>query len=277
MDGNTGGVSDTLTIRMGASLGLDLSSLTFEDFGSGAIDNDRIIVRGDNNAETIVGSSMRDEINGEDGDDTLSGFDGNDLLNGAGGLDVLQGGWGDDIYLVDAAGEAVESAGEGFDIVRSKISYTLGDHIEQLELKGGSGDQRHRLGLCQQLIGNADNNLLDGKEGPDHLIGGVGRDTFAFTTRLALGNVDTVADFSPADDTFRLEYAVFRGIGATGVLDASAFHIGPVATDVAHRIVYDAAVGNLYFDPDGSGVRSAVKFAELATGLAMTNLDFRIV
>ena len=42
------------------------------------------------------------------------------------------------------------------------------------------------------------------------------------------------------------------GIGAVGVLNADAFHIGAAAADAEDRIVYNSATGQLFFDSNGN-------------------------
>jgi serralysin len=58
---------------------------------------------------------------------------------------------------------------------------------------------------------------------------------------------------------------------------ASAFVTGTEALDANDRIIYDSDSGALLYDSDGSGGVAPVQFAELATGLALTNLDFFVV
>jgi hypothetical protein len=59
-----------------------------------------------------------------------------------------------------------------------------------------------------------------------------------------------------------------------GTLSASAFTTGSQATSAEHRIIYDAATGNLFFDADGSGAGAQVQFAILTPGLTLTNANF---
>jgi len=78
-------------------------------------------------------------------------------------------------------------------------------------------------------------------------------------------------------DEVWLSAATFRRAGALGDLDASRFVMGTSALDRDDRILYDAATGALSYDADGNQSGAAVKFAQLATGLALTHLDFVII
>ena len=85
-----------------------------------------------------------------------------------------------------------------------------------------------------------------------------------------------LADFNPADDTIRLENAVFTGLAA-GALAAGAFNTGAAATQADDRIIYNSATGALLFDADGTGAGAAVQFATLQTGLTLTAADFFVI
>ncbi len=114
----------------------------------------------------------------------------------------------------------------------------------------------------QTIVGNAGANILQGLGGDDYLqgragndtlIGGAGADKFLFNTALnAATNVDTITDMTAGVDIIRLDDAVFAGIGAVGVLNADAFHIGAAAADAQDRIVYNSATGQLFFDSNGN-------------------------
>jgi len=113
------------------------------------------------------------------------GLNGNDLLDGGTGADTLVGGFGADVYLVDHAADAVvEAAGAGHDIVRATVSYTLSDHVEDLELLGNQAIDGTGNAAANTLRGNAAANRLDGGAGADLLVGGAGNDTY----RLARGS-----------------------------------------------------------------------------------------
>ena len=115
-----------------------------------------------------------------DGNDIVVGGIDNDWFEGGTENDALAGNGGDD-RLLGQAGNDILNGGLGNDI-----------------LDGGIG-----------------NDTLFGGAGKDDLTGGANNDFFVFNTALnASTNRDTVSDFSHADDTFRLENAVFTKLGA---------------------------------------------------------------
>jgi Ca2+-binding RTX toxin-like protein len=188
---------------------------------------------------------------------------------------------GNDRYVVDhALDKVIEAAVGGADQVLAAVSWTLtaNSAIETLSTTNAAGTGAIGLtgnSLAQAIQGNNGANLLDGKAGIDTLQGFGGADTFAFTTALGASNIDTVADFNVAADTIRLENAMFTGL-AGGVLSAAAFFKGSAAHDADDRVIYNAATGALLFDKDGVGGAAAVRFATVATGLAMSNADFNV-
>ncbi|MBA3043066.1 MAG: hypothetical protein FP819_25505 [Rhizobiaceae bacterium] len=92
-------------------------------------------------------------------------------------------------------------------------------------------------------------------------------------------NVDTITDFSVADDTISLENSVFTTIGAVGTLAASAFvrNTTGLAQDASDRIIYESDTGNLFYDSNGNAAGGSVLIAVLDPGLLMTNLDFTVI
>ncbi|GEO01727.1 hypothetical protein NSE01_35590 [Novosphingobium sediminis] len=242
-------------------------------------------------ALTLTGNAA---INGtgNGSDNTLTGNSAANTLNGAGGVDTMIGGAGNDTYIVDNVGDKVnELNGEGFDSVFSSVTYALsgalyptGTFVEALTLTGSTAINGTGNGLNNVLTGNSGvntlsglggNDRIDGGLGSDTLTGGTGADTFIFSTALAPANIDSITDFSVVDDTIQLASSVFTGLVA-GVLDASAFYIGAAAHASTDRIIYNSATGALFFDSDGDGATSAVQFATLASGLALTYADFLV-
>lgn len=118
--------------------------------------------------DLLVGRSGDDQFYGDGGNDTLQGDYGNDYLDGGTGDDLLEGGAGNDTYVVDSIGDIIiETSSTPFyqteiDTVKSSISYTLGERLDNLELTGsgqinGSGNL-----LGNTLIGNDAANILKG-------------------------------------------------------------------------------------------------------------------
>jgi Ca2+-binding RTX toxin-like protein len=222
---------------------------------------------------------------GNELDNRITGNAAANVLNGGAGADRIAGGAGNDTYLVEnAQDQVVEGAGEGTDTVLSTISYGLSGNVENLTLGGTAGAGKGN-DLANVLRGNSSDNVLKayggndsiyGGRGNDSLSGGAGADSFFFDTKLnATFNVDKLLDFSSADDTIMLSRAIFGGIGQDGTLDAAAFVAGTAATQGGHRIVYDQASGNIWYDADGNGAAAAILFAQVAPGTALTNLDFQ--
>lgn len=165
------------TVIEAAGEGLDTVVTTRTVFTLGA-NIERLIFRGNadvvgiGNAEnnTMVGGGGNDRLNGGAGYDVLIGGAGNDvLLGGSGAANELYGGEGDDIYYVDANDTIVELAGQGNDTIRTSLtSYHLGANVENLIYTGSS----NFVG-----VGNALDNIINGRTGNDILTGGGGNDT----------------------------------------------------------------------------------------------------
>ena len=214
----------------------------------------------------------------------ITGNTANNVLNGGIGADSLIGGLGNDTYTVDNAGDVVtENLNEGTDKVNSSVTYTLSANVENLTLTGaaainGTGNNLANTIIgntaANQLIGGLGNDTLDGGLGNNVLTGGAGNDSFKFTTS---GHVDTVTDYNVANDTIKLENAVFTALTTTGTIPAGQFKIGTNAVDANDYIIYNNATGALLYDADGSGLGAAVQIATLTGGLAMTNADIVVI
>lgn len=226
----------------------------------------------------------------------IVGNSGNNVLDGKAGADVMSGGAGNDTYVVDNQGDYVdEQAASGTDLVSSSVSFTLGDHLENLTLTGntaidgngnsggnallgngadnaldgaGGDDVINGQGGNDNLSGGAGNDILTGGLGNDVLTGGADSDVFVFSAAPSAANVDTITDFSHADDVIYLSKSVFGGL--TGIpnftLPTEQFRSGAGVTtagDADDHIIYNTTTGDLYYDKDGAGGISAVKLALL--------------
>lgn len=283
---------DTVLSTVSRTLGANLERLTL--IGSAAING-----TGNTLANLLTGNAAANALSGGAGNDTLNGGAGNDTLNGGTGIDSMTGGDGSDTYVIDSTADRVVETGtvsSSADSVQSSVSWALGTGVERLTLTGTATINGTGNTLANVLTGNAAANVLSGGSGNDTLSGGsgndillggagndalnggAGRDSLRFNTTLnASTNVDRITGFVAADDTIQIDDAVFAGIGPTGVLGATAFRAGTAAGDANDRIVYDSATGRLWFDADGTGAGTAVLFATLTAGTALSAADFMII
>ena len=80
--------------------------------------------------DKLFGLDGNDQMYGGDGNDSLVGEDGNDQLNGGLGIDTMDGGIGNDRYFVDNAADVVNETLSGFDVIRTRVTYTLHANAE---------------------------------------------------------------------------------------------------------------------------------------------------
>jgi Ca2+-binding RTX toxin-like protein len=231
-----------------------------------------------------TGNDLDNQLVGNAAANQLRGDGGNDTLNGLGGVDTMIGGSGFDTYLVDNVGDIIiENPGEGTDSVSSNRTYTLPANVENLTLTGaqvinGTGnDQANSITgnlANNQLNGGGGNDILNGGTGTNTLTGGAGADIFRFTTK---GHVDTITDYSVADDTVQLENAVFTALTTTGTLAADQFKVGTQALDANDFIIYNSTTGALIYDANGNGAGASIQIALIGAGLSMTNADIVVI
>ena len=132
-------------------------------------------------------------------------------------------------------------------------------------LIGGSG--------IDSIFGYDGNDRIVGGDGADTLTGGTGADVFRFANPIE--GFDTITDFVVVDDKIEISTSGFTGVGGLGTLSASRFAYAGRET-ASTRIIYALGTGAVSYDADGSGIGAAVKFAQLNTGLALTNTNFSI-
>jgi Ca2+-binding RTX toxin-like protein len=146
-------------------------------------------------------------------------------------------------------------------------------------LTGESGNDR--------LSGLEGNDTLFGEIGADTLIGGAGNDTlvgadgsdaFVFDKKPSVkSNLDYIQDFVPKDDVIHLSKSVFSKISKGGTLSKKAFVVGDHFKDKDARILYLKKQGALFYDPDGSGSKKAIQFANISKDLKITYKDFFVI
>ncbi|APG95372.1 calcium-binding protein [Sinorhizobium americanum] len=241
------------------------------------------------NIEAIYSTQFADKLTGNAGDNVFRAEAGNDFIDGGLGADTMEGGSGNDTYVVNEIGDVIDEVshgGSGVDTVRSSISFSLvasdkvEGAVENLTLLGTASTNATGNSLANTLVGNSGNNILSGSSGKDKLTGGLGNDSFFFNSTLsATSNVDTITDFNVANDTIRLENAVFTAISGTGTLTAAQFvkNTTGLAADTTDRIIYESDTGKLFYDSNGSGSGGSVHFATVGTNLSITAADFFVV
>lgn len=109
----------------------------------------------------------------------LVGNTGNNLLDGGLGDDRMYGGAGNDTYVVSQAGDRVyeiSGAAGGIDLVRSSVSFTLGQFVENLTLTGATDLNGIGNELANVITGNSGKNILSGGAGSDTILGMSGDD-----------------------------------------------------------------------------------------------------
>ena len=237
------------------------------------------VLNGDSYVETLAAAPGTDAINitGNLLSQRIVGNAGNNVLStGGGGVDTLDGGQGNDTYRVHGTVSILDDGGT--DILYTSGSFRLFTNAgieaistavqartEAIDLTGNE--------VAQTVVGNFGTNILDGRGGNDTLVGLAGPDTFAFTTALGTGNVDTIQDFVSGSDRIGLASDVFAAVTAGGIT-AGEFVTGTAATSAESRLLYDQASGRLFYDADANGAGAAVLFAQLAPNTALAVSDF---
>jgi Ca2+-binding RTX toxin-like protein len=278
---------------------------TGNDTLNGGDGNDRLIGAGDDNV--LNGGNGDDTITGGYGFNTMDGGEGTDthdvhFFGGAYNWNMATGvtnfvgetainfenarlGDGKNLITGTAGANSIEAGGGNDTITGAGGNDTIAGGADNDVLNGSRGDDQVTGGWGNDLIsGGAGKDALDGGGGADTISGGAGRDTltgsvgpdrFVFDATLnALSNVDTISDFSAAQDEIALDADIFSAIGT---MTADAFHVGGTAQDAEDRILYKKFTGALFYDPDGNGPEAAVKFAVLTGSPDITFADFIVV
>jgi Ca2+-binding RTX toxin-like protein len=186
-------------------------------------------IHGDTDA--IMGGDHREIIKNSgtiSGDVYLKG--GNDVYSARTGATygTVYGGDGNDLYVIGkGAHNLVENSGEGYDTVKSSVSFTLGDNFEKLVLTGKANIAAGGNLADNTLVGNAGANTLNGGEGKDILnggagsdilTGGTGADTFIF--RHGSG-ADTITDIQVSGkDHDILDLSGFKALHSVADLES---------------------------------------------------------
>jgi VCBS repeat-containing protein len=148
------------------------------------------------------------------------------------------------------------------------------------QIVGSNGNDLFLFGEkdVDTIFALAGNDTVFPRGGNDVVFLGAGFDTVVFNTPLsAAGNKDTIKDFDHAQDTFKLENAVFTKLAAVGPLNPAFFRAGPAALDGNDYIVYNQTTGALSYDVNGSAAGGAIQFAFLQNKPALLANDFVVI
>jgi serralysin len=176
--------------------------------------------------------------------DSITGSDAGNKLYGAGGNDTLTGAEGNDT------------------------------------LRGGDGNDWLQGGFSFAVSGSGTGN--------DILTGGGGRDSFVFNDAPnpflvpPSATADLVTDFRSGTDSLVFDDNVFPTAGPPGRYAAAdpRFYAAAGAAqghDETDRIVYNTTTGELYYDPDGSGVAASQIIATLQNDPTVIATDIFII
>jgi glucose/arabinose dehydrogenase len=200
--------------------------------------------------ENLIGSAFGDTLTGDGGPNTLVGGGGGDMLSGGAGTDTAD-------YSSSPAGVSVNlqtgmmSGGDA-----------QGDTLSGIENLIGSA-------FSDALTGDGAANVLVGGFGGDMLTGGAGADSFM--VRAPSQGADTFRDFSGREgDRILLDHSGF-GLAGTGSLAAAGVSFVSGATPVTAGPTILDSLGNLSWDPDGTGPSPAVPLAHVNSVAAVPN------
>lgn len=218
---------------IGTANGLNIYS---GDGGPTVIKNTGVIA---GESRSIYGSASEEWVTNAgdlNGDVDLMGGDDRFVFKSGSVDGVVRGGIGDDSYIVHKAGlNLVEDIDEGFDRVRSTVSFTLQSNIEELTLLGKKNTDGLGNGSDNKLYGNAGKNSLDGATGFDYLDGGEGDDMLAGGTgaddfHFARGSgKDTITDYEASFDDILLDQSLK---GVSDFQDMMANHVKDKGDDL---------------------------------------------
>ncbi|OYD92880.1 hypothetical protein CDG76_19380 [Nostoc sp. 'Peltigera membranacea cyanobiont' 210A] len=263
------------------------------------------IITGNTGANVLNGADGTDNLIGGSGNDTLFGGAGDDTLDGGAGIDSFDGGVGNDTYTVDNLSDMItEGLDAGTDLVKSSVSWVLGNNLENLTLAGTGAINGTGNSLNNILTGNTGANILNGVDGNDSLFGSSGNDTLfgGFGDDLLAGGIgrdvltggtgrdsfnladtrtggyDSIADFTVGDDTIfvsKVEFGLSQSQNTT--LDSGLFRLGTSAATASDRFIYNQATGNLFFDKDGVGSAAQVQIAQFSNQALLTSANITVI
>ncbi|MHC2017622.1 hypothetical protein [Methylobacterium sp. CM6247] len=215
-----------------ANEGVDTVESTVS-FDASDQDIEKIVLLGTENL-SVVGNSLNNRLTGNGGDNIISGM---------GGADVMYGGAGDDFFVVTEVGDIVkEFANQGLDKVYAHLSYALTLNVEDMVMNsGGGGWSATGNTLNNTITATRGNNIIDGKQGLDTLIGLSGNDIY-----IVDNAGDKVIELNgEGNDTIKTStsYALNEGISIENIRTASEsanININLSGNEISNKITGNA-------------------------------------
>ena len=257
--------------------GITFSLADTDGAGANGGNVDNLILTG-TGAINGTGNALKNILIGNSGANTLTGGLGNDKIDGGAGIDVLVGNAGNDAYTVDNTSDTVtELANEGTDSVKSSVTFTLANNVENLTLVGNAAINGTGNTAANKIVGNTGANVITGGQGKDLMTGKGGADTFDFNSikDSAVGTKsDTITDFAHGVD--RIDLLTIDANVNTGGNNAFTFLTGngDLFTGAGGEVRFYTSGTGTVVEADIDGVGGADFQISFSTIIAFDVLDF---
>jgi Ca2+-binding RTX toxin-like protein len=237
------------------------NNITIQDLASTDVEQVNLRLAGSSNPS--AGDGSQDTI-------TMHGSGNGERVQVSGSAsETMVSGLAATVKLFNTDGDRLSfNLGAGDDVLdaRTALAVTADGGTSQDTLRGGSNNDT--------LMGGAGNDLIAGDLGNDVLTGNAGRDSFRFNATNE--GIDTIQDFSAAEDMIQIRASAFGGgLTAGTLLSASQFHLGSAAQDSNDRFIFDGR--NLFFDADGSGRTAQIHLATFSNNPSLSAANIRMV
>jgi Ca2+-binding RTX toxin-like protein len=123
-------------------------------------------------------------------------------------------------------------------------------------------------------------NVFVGSNVSDTIHGGSGRDFYRYFNTT--DGDDVIFNFTSGSDVFLLTSSAFGVSSNDGFILDSQFTIGSAATTADHRLIYNNATGDLFWDADGTGAAAASAIAHFGDAFSpapasLSRTDFQVL